>query len=213
MAHSSQDQAISSSARGKCFVSTAPVASLSFDSRPTVTARRLHRPWRSPLHRIAVRVDEETRSVTSRPAPRTLWLRGTLFLALGIGLPVAVLGPAERSSWITIPVLLVTAATAAWLAAGLRRGWEIDDRGIRLGTGRRRPTALPWGEVAALRVEEHSDGATLVAERRNGGRLEVGRTEEAAELEGALAAARALGLVPAHVDVEQGTANGQLPGA
>lgn len=158
---------------------------------------------RSP--RTHVHVDEEARTVAGRPAPRSLWLRGAAFVVLGIGLPALVLGTGDRPSWITIPVLLVTAVTAAWLAAGLQQGWEIDERGVRAGTGRRRPHHLDWAELGGLKLEETDDGASLVAVTRDGRPTGIGAAGEPDELRRALRAAEDLGLVPVHVTVDPGT--------
>lgn len=154
------------------------------------------------MHANHIRVDAETRSVTGRPAPRGLWLRGTAFLLLGVGLPLVVLGGGGPPSWLTVPVLLVTVATAAWLTSGLREGWEIDDHGIRLDTGRRRPTHVPWGELGELSVEGRPSGAALVAHRRDGRRVELTQAGSAAPLRRAVVAAADLDLLPVHVTVD-----------
>lgn len=142
-----------------------------------------------------VRIDEEGRRVVWRPSPTALWFRGAVFLLLGVGLPAATLS-SDPASVVTVGVLLVTAATAAWLAAGLRQGWEIDEHGIETGIGRRRTTRISWGEVRTVEV----DGRDLVAATRDDRRLVLGQ-DEPGTLWPALTAAVDLGIVPVHVEV------------
>lgn len=147
-----------------------------------------------------VRVDEEGRRIVWRHAAGHLWIRAATFLVLGIGLPVAVLGGGERPSWVTIPVLLVTAVSATWLVAALRTGWELDEHGIETDIGRRSTRRVAWREVDALAIEN----AELVATTREGRRLIVASGGPVI-LRHALGAAADLGIVPHHVDIDPHT--------
>lgn len=150
-----------------------------------------------------LRVDEESRTVTWRATAAELWRRGITFAVAGVALPAGLLADgADEPSWLTVPVLLVVLAAAAWLVGALRAGWEIDDTGLRLDTGHRRPERIDWTELEALRVDaDPGGGARLVAERRDG---RVAVVEDAAPeraLRGAVAAVQELGLAAPHVTV------------
>lgn len=125
-----------------------------------------------------------------------------------MALPVVVLGGGDRPMWVTVPVLLVTVVTAGWLTAALRRGVEIDEHGLRLHTGRRRPRRLGWGDVDRLRFDDPAavhdvtvDQPTLTAVTRSGREVTVAQSRAADDLADLLEAVHELGLVPVHVSV------------
>ena len=144
-----------------------------------------------------VLVDEEDRRVVWRLHPGHLWLRGALFVVLGLGVPALVL-PDDPPTGATGAALLVTAATAAWFVSGLRIGWELDEHGIETDLGRRRTTRLAWSDVRSLEV---GSGGELVATTRDRGHVTVAEAPPA-QLDRAVVAALELGLVPPHVHVE-----------
>lgn len=143
-----------------------------------------------------VQVDEEDRRVVWRLRPGRLWLRGALFVLLGLGLPALVI-PGDPPAGATGATLLGTAATAAWFVSGLRIGWELDEHGIETDLGRRRTTRLAWTDVRSLEV---GSGGELVATTRDRGHVTVAEAPPA-QLDRAVAAALELDLVPPHVHV------------
>lgn len=145
------------------------------------------------MARGRLQVDADDRRVVWRPSPAMLWLRGAVFVILGIGLPALTLGDGA-SGFVTVPVLLVTAATAAWFVAGLRQGWELDEGGLQTDVARRRSRRLGWDRVDGLEIVADD----LVVVMRGGRRVPIGSAEPGL-LHDAIATARSLGIVPAHV--------------
>ncbi len=100
---------------------------------------------------MIVDVDPELRLVTLRHATSDLVLRLTLLLVVGIGAPAW----AQRAADVLlVPALVLTGATALWLARWFSEVLVLDEDGVECQASRRGRRRVAWDDVEALRVED-----------------------------------------------------------
>lgn len=140
---------------------------------------------------VRVEVHRELEQVVLRHDNRNLLVRGAAVVGLGIGVPAWVQASVPA---VVVPALVVTLATALWLVQALTAVLVLDDAGVTTSASRRGPGRTAWDEVTGIGLDDQRVVVTTA-----GGRRLHGPPADAASLERALAAARALDLLPARL--------------